>query len=270
MEAKIISENFLAKALQKTHISREKIEEIINAKIKLDNEEVDIININALGEEEVVSKLDRAYAHEFGLLHRTVNAFVLTQSKKIVLQRRSHFKKAQPLCLSIYGGHLEAGSNYREGIESELKEELLDISKKEISRYQLQGSFEFIKREIHLDEEAKNNEARKLYVYQATPLEMIKIDYYRKKLTDEKLKRTREQYKSYLKSEYDKKGKGYGEVWGIYYLDLEDLRKQDSMILEDIFKPGRYSDRAEYTTDLLLPLMHDKYVMEKLAEIISR
>src|SRR4030042_5273929 len=157
---------YLIEALKEAGMScieaKDITEKVFTGDISLKGEFLDVIALNEQAKEVTVSSIDRNIVHRYGLLHQTANAFIVTPDGEIIMQRRSHKKDLYPLYVSIYGGHLGTNATYEEAIAREIKEELLRISSDD---YQLEGKLIFIKREIYLDPEGKNNEARKLFVY---------------------------------------------------------------------------------------------------------
>ncbi|MCG2711946.1 MAG: NUDIX hydrolase [Candidatus Omnitrophica bacterium] len=155
--------------------SKEYIARILSSFIEEKNwkpgsEEVDIIELKE-GMEVVAGSLDAKLAHWLSFRHRTVNAFIVLPNGKIVLQRRAHHKRSEPLAMSIYGGHVKAGQSYEEAMREELREEL-ELPKGQ----EIKGKLVRVREEGAFTWEKKNNvEVRSLYVYFATEDEVLAI-----------------------------------------------------------------------------------------------
>lgn len=86
---------------------------------------LDIVDEKGQPTGEVV---DREYAHQNGIRHRTAHLWLLRKkndSIQILLQKRSANKDSHPNCYDISSaGHIPAGVGYTESALRELKEEL--------------------------------------------------------------------------------------------------------------------------------------------------
>ncbi len=85
-------------------------------------EKVDVVN----EEDEVIDQQPRRKCHQEGLLHRgsTVIVYRTHEKKELLMQRRSREKMSNPGKLCFTGGHLKAGTSYRDGARREYFEEL--------------------------------------------------------------------------------------------------------------------------------------------------
>ena len=72
--------------------------------------------------------VERSYAHEQGILHRTSHVWIFRkkgETLQVLLQKRSDNKDFFPGCYDISSaGHIPAGSGFTESAIRELKEEL--------------------------------------------------------------------------------------------------------------------------------------------------
>lgn len=235
---------------------------------------IDIIGIDESGNEKVIGKTLRKkgisdLAHEKGFLHRTANAFVITPRGEIVIDRRAH-NKAQPLRLSILGGHVPSGGQYRETIKKELPEELGFPE-----GWLLQGKFVTIGKEGGFAyNDGKNNERRDLEVYILSEKEYQMVMQGKQRMDDGKGTKTEAEYKATLE-EKQMLGKGGGEVWGRYVFDitmiLSSERDSEGPYIEllDKFKGSEKKDKVRFTADLLQPLLEDKQVMGEITRVVQ-
>ncbi|PLW79352.1 hypothetical protein C0585_08045 [Candidatus Woesearchaeota archaeon] len=84
-------------------------------------EYLDIVNDN----DEVIGKRLRSDAHERQLLHRVSLIFCFEDEteKKLLIQKRSELCDVAPSKLSIPGGHVNSGENYKSAAVREFLEE---------------------------------------------------------------------------------------------------------------------------------------------------
>ena len=76
-------------------------------------------------EDRVVGQENRGVVHRSGLWHRGVHIFLFTAEGKIVVQRRSGFRKQSPNALDCsVSEHLKTGESYRDAAIRGLCEEL--------------------------------------------------------------------------------------------------------------------------------------------------
>jgi len=230
---------------------------------------IDIIRVNKEGNEEVIGKTLRKkkvsdLAHEKGLMHRTANAFVLTPKGEVVIDRRAH-NKAQPLRLSILGGHVPSGEGYGTTVRKEIPEELnfpqgWTLQGKVLTVGKM-GAFEY--------NDSENNERRSLYVYVLSEEEYEMVKLGKAKMGEDKALTTEKQFRADLE-EKQKPGKGGGEVWGRYIFDMEKILKPEKDIrgpfieLVDKFQDSSNKDNVYFTEDLLRPLLEDIEVVEAI------
>ena len=83
--------------------------------------------------------VEREYAHEHGILHRTSHVWIFRKKNdqyQVLLQRRSKNKDSYPDCYDISSaGHIPSGFDYVESAIRELKEELGIDAKEEELQY---------------------------------------------------------------------------------------------------------------------------------------
>jgi isopentenyl-diphosphate delta-isomerase type 1 len=86
-----------------------------------DLEILDVVDADDL----VVGAVDRREIHREGLFHRSVHVFVLDETGRIYLQRRSWKKEEHPgKWDSSASGHVRSGESYLEAARRELEEEI--------------------------------------------------------------------------------------------------------------------------------------------------
>lgn len=72
--------------------------------------------------------VERTFAHEQGILHRTAHVWIVRENKgriQVLLQKRSEEKDSYPGCYDISSaGHIPAGVDFLPSAVRELKEEL--------------------------------------------------------------------------------------------------------------------------------------------------
>jgi len=194
--------------------------------------------------------MERGIVHALGLRHRTTNAFVLTPDGRVVLQRRVH-NKAEPLTLSIFGGHLASGQTYEKGIRRELLEELaLDEVETE-----LKGTLTLIGAEGQfVNDIPNNNEYRSLYCYRLTQKEFNAVAERRRYIGAQRKARTKEEFKSWIAAEQAEEKSGYGEVWGYHFGLVSDI-DADGMEVATEYKDGVFVEKVNLSGDLLEPLV---------------
>lgn len=206
-----------------TGLKREQIPQILAAiesgDMKLKGEESDIIK-SKNGHEAVIGPIDRNIAHRYGLLHRVPDTFILTPEGKLLLQKRAH-NVVEPLKISLVGGHVKAGYDYRGTIKDEIVKELglpsgWQIDNKRLKVIRAEGAFE------SPAWDRLNREKRSSYLYLASAEEIAKAREMQRFL-DQKLQELgKEGYKQWLEDE-QKKQKGYGEVWSIHEFSYDEL-----------------------------------------------
>lgn len=248
--------------------SKEKISEMLNAIIekgwKPSSEEVDIINIID-GKEEVVGKLDAKLAHFFSFRHRTVNAFIVLPSGRIVLQRRAHHKRSEPLAMSIYGGHVKTGQTYEQAMREELREELELPEGQELGEKLVlvgeEGAFRW-------DAEG-NTEVRSLYVYFATEKEVPVILKNGELLEKQKKNMSKPEFEAWLLEE-NRKNPGHFENWGVYLEDISRLKGMKQIKVKDTFIGNTVEEQeVGFTSDLLAPIVEDDKLVEEIERVIN-
>lgn len=229
---------------------------------------IDIVNKQG----EILGQLDAMWAHRLGLAHQTANAFIVTKTGRLILQRRVHNTRF-PLYLSIPGGHLKASQSYEEGIRSEISEELNLLCPP-------RGQLTVLDRDFYSEVQVgdRNVEHRVLYLYQLTQDEYKWVKTFSRTLEMKKSELTREAYKAFLKREQKKPG--HGEVWGIYEVDINNLEQAKTseanieelgitanlhyITLTDRFKDGEVTGKAYFTPDLLERIVNNADIMRKL------
>ncbi|MFA7074385.1 MAG: NUDIX hydrolase, partial [Endomicrobiaceae bacterium] len=189
-----------------TRLTQEKIDETITAleqnKLKLRNENFDIIEKNSDGKEIVIGVVDRNIAHHLELYHRVACMFVVTPEGNIIEIRRA-MHKSEPGQITPYGGHVSSGETYESTRRRELIEEL-GLPKE----WNLQGSFKYLTTE---DKYTKNsfdqkhdtlldNDSMHLSVYFASADELSIIREESKKLKDLRQEMTLQEYNKYLEN----------------------------------------------------------------------
>lgn len=179
-------------------------------------EELEIIR--ATYTEEVIGKIDRKIAETLGYAHRTVNAFVYTPNGQIVLQQRTD-GRVYPLHLTIFGGHVTAGQSYIHAIHRELLEEL------NLGKEKLDNRPEFLKFHIYNIPTDNNNERSAIFKYQLSEAEYTCVLQEKERLEDAMKNKTRSEYTTWLdEAAKTANGEGKGEVWAIYFTDLDTLQ----------------------------------------------
>jgi len=84
--------------------------------------EIDVLDENGIRTGEVLS---RKQIHEMGKYHRAVHLYLLDQSKRLLLQKRSSHVDHCPGLFSIsLTGHVDAGESSYDAIRREIYEEL--------------------------------------------------------------------------------------------------------------------------------------------------
>ncbi|GAB1401911.1 hypothetical protein MASR1M68_08220 [Elusimicrobiota bacterium] len=187
-----------------TKLTQEKINETISlmeqGKLKLRNENFDIIEKDSEGKEVVIGVVDRNIAHRLELYHRVSCMFAITPDGNIVNIRRA-MHKSEPGQITPYGGHVSAGESYETTRERELVEELGFPE-----GWKLQGRFENLttkdkqlpeimnkKHETPLD-----NESMHISAYFLSDEEYTIVKSEIKKLEQLRQKMTPSQYNAYL------------------------------------------------------------------------
>ncbi|MDP8230050.1 MAG: DUF4922 domain-containing protein [Candidatus Gorgyraea atricola] len=242
---------------------------------------IDILEVGEGGNENVVGRVLRKkkisdLGHEKGLLHRTSNAFVLNLDGEIIIDRRAH-NKAQPLKLSILGGHNPSGWRYRQTIRKELPEKLGFPEE-----WKLQGRLWQIGEEGGFkspSEDKKNNERRSLYVYLLSDVEYGMIKQDKMEMDRKREEMTRKEWQEHLEQEQaDLEKPGAGEVWTRYIFDMKSLlnAKKESAGLYVELQGDRFLDskgneqqRVSFTSDLLEPLLTNSGVINEVKAIIE-
>lgn len=212
------------------------LERVRRGEVVLKGEDTDIIHVNGSGTEEVIGPIDRGVAEEYGLLHRTANAFIRTPEGKYLMQRRAAHKK-EPLRYSLFGGHLAAGQSYFEAIQAEIRQEL-GLPED----WQLEGTFELIGPEGGFASpaaDAANVERRSLYIYNATERELAAVRTLNRELSEKLAELGVEGYGRWLESA-GKERPGAGEVWSYHEWTLDELKRTRA---------------EELSSDLLAPLL---------------
>ena len=75
--------------------------------------------------DRVVGSMERGEIHRKGLFHRSVHVFLLDESDRLYLQRRSYEKSEHPgKWDSSASGHVDSGESYQEAARRELEEEI--------------------------------------------------------------------------------------------------------------------------------------------------
>ena len=100
--------------------------------------------------------VERTFAHEQGILHRTAHVWIVREKKgriQVLLQKRSEEKDSYPGCYDISSaGHIPAGVDFLPSAVRELKEELgVSVMQKALvycgqRRFEFQHSFSKKKR----------------------------------------------------------------------------------------------------------------------------
>ncbi|MCD6093199.1 MAG: glycosyltransferase, partial [Candidatus Omnitrophica bacterium] len=223
--------------------------------------------------DKIVEVTEIGLAHIFGLRHRTANAFVMTPQGKIILQRRAP-GRAYELYLSIFGEHIKYPESYEEGIKDELEDELKLAAEP-------RGKLEEWGKELYDLPGDMNREWRMLYSYNLIDKEYKKVLKESKKLEEQKVNNTEKEFGNWL-AEQAKEKTGFGEVWGYYEIDPEELLNAPKekhyvkelkkevelhyLILTDTFKDGKKVTKAYFTPDLLERIVRDEEIMERLEE----
>lgn len=272
---------------ESTPIDLSQVEEIMQ---KLKNGEIanphyradiDIIKILPDGSEKVIGPLRPNIAETYGLLHRTSAVFVKTPDGKFIFDQRA--PGYYGLHLSISGGHVDAGSNYRDTMLTELLEELgfpLD--------WKLQNELVLIDREGAFESPAfidplesgvpKNNEKRSQYIYTLSDEEYKVWAETAEELERIKASMTQKEFLNWLATERATDSK-FGETFNYVVLDLEDVLAVVSdgkrLTLVNSFKDESLVTDAMLTPDLLEPMLKDKRVLvalgrSELREVLSQ
>ncbi len=219
-----------------------KIQDILtaieNGSLKLKGEDVDIIK-SENGIETVIGAIDRNIAHRYGLMHRVPTTFIMTPEGKFLLQRRAH-NIAEPMRLSLFGGHVQTRQGYRDTVKHEIVEELglpedwkIDDSKLQTIR--TEGAF------ASPEWDGKNRERRSHYVYFASIEEIQKIRATGKLLETKLAELGEAGFKQWLEAQQKAKN-GLGEVWSIHEYAYDELMSLG---------------HDQLSSDLLAPLLHD-------------
>ena len=257
------------------------IDEVLNkiksGKFKFKGEEIDVLN-EPRENAHIIGQIDRNVVEACGLVHQTANAFLVSPQGKIMLSLRAHNKGTFPLHLTIPGGHVGAGKSYEEGMKEELKQEFgIDVSVKPVDGFDIYDNYE------KSGEKDLNRERRKLFVGQLNDTQYAKYKAKQKKLEEEsKLTSTVKEFKTWLEGVGKKEG--FGEVWGDYEYDLQELRKASSAVdldpkaygritryirITDKFKDGSYPIMAYLTPDLLDLMIGNDSLMEGVTKALS-
>ncbi|MBP7056766.1 MAG: NUDIX domain-containing protein, partial [Candidatus Omnitrophica bacterium] len=241
---------------------REILERVASGEIRLAGEDLDIIKVDAAGNQIVIGPVDARIAHLYRLLHRTANTFVITPDGKFIIQRRVH-NKSKPLALTIPGGHVSSGKNYRQTVATEFTEEAgLPEG------WEPKGSFHLIGRLGGFSNTAdSNNESVSNYFYFATPEETKIMRRDIGELNAMKHRMTRQAFERWIERE-QKSHSPRGETWSLYEFSLEDLigiaSGQKTVSIGEDFADGRFESQAELTDDTLQRLLRDEDVIDAL------
>jgi isopentenyl-diphosphate delta-isomerase len=88
----------------------------------------------------VMDQQMRSTVHQLGLLHRGVHVFLFTSDGKMLVQKRSADRAAEPSALDCsISEHVKAGESYRDAAVRGLREEmgLWDVSMKPLARFKM-------------------------------------------------------------------------------------------------------------------------------------
>lgn len=102
-------------------------------------------------------KEDKDIIHKEGLWHIEVEAWIINEDEKILIQKRAPEKKQAPNKWSLTAGHVDAGEGVEDAIAREIKEEVGIECKK--------GEVEFIYKFKHSSYRGDNNAFRYGYIY---------------------------------------------------------------------------------------------------------
>ena len=85
-------------------------------------------------QDRVIGKASREECHEKGLIHRTVQVYIVLNDGRVVLQKRSETADTFPgRYTAPAAGHVDAGERYEDAAVRELREEMgLDVPLKRV------------------------------------------------------------------------------------------------------------------------------------------
>lgn len=99
------------------------------------DELIDLVNES----DEVVGSIMKDEAHEKGIGHRIVVAFIFDEKGRVLIQKRTK-EKGGFFDISI-GGHVRAGESYDDSVQRELKEEFgLDIPLGFVGKFEIKDA----------------------------------------------------------------------------------------------------------------------------------
>ncbi|MFO1432794.1 MAG: hypothetical protein U1F76_22185 [Candidatus Competibacteraceae bacterium] len=210
--------------------------------------------------------IDSNLVHHLEFRHQTTNAIVILPDRQVVLLHRAAHRLVEDSTLSIVGGHLHAGSGFIDAIlHQELPEELgmrpgyrmegLLVAAVPPGNWRWNGQ--------------KNREYRALYVYFATKKEQERIREQKKKLEWTKKDMEEWRFDNWL-ADNERAKPGYYESQGIHFVRLEDLTGRGLRIDEVFADVERLDTFVGFSSDLLLPLVHDRDQMDNICSIIDR
>ena len=245
------------------------VQRVKSGNLQFAGEEFDIITVDEHGIERVIGTIDAKIAHEYELLHRTANAFIIMPDGKVVIQRRVH-NKAEPLRFTIPGGHVTAGSDYLVTVKCEVIEELgLPMD------WVLQGHFHMIGKPGSFSSEesasSNNKEKRSLYFYYPSDEEAEKIREYMTALESMKRVKSKKSFAE-MKEREQASGDLHGEAWGIHEFDLDtlvDIANGKEVTIEEVFTDETEACKVVLTDDLLKGLLLDEEVVSVLKNAIE-
>lgn len=224
------------------------------------DEMLDIIEMDENGVETVIGSAPRSLVRQQGLLHRVTTVLPFTPTGQLTVQRGAHNLERYGFCLSVCGGHVPSGSNYEETALRELQEEL------QLST-EPQNELSFIRKRRYDDPDGLDSDIKVMYAYVFTPQEFADVLKYRQFLDSMKMTKTKDQYKQWLMSEQERE-LGAGEVWSIYFVDIEAIEGHDFLMLKEHFKDGYSEDKVGFSASLKSYLTNGKG-LEEVKQIVS-
>jgi len=155
----------------------------INTKANNPEELLDLVDEN----DNIIGEVIRHEANsDPSLIHREIGVIVVNKENKILLEKRSMYKKVGPGVWSIPAGHVEKGDDLLETAHRELVEEIgfdLDIEylDKKLRRYPNETHFMNYYVGFCSDELYKNN-------LKIEPAEVEKVDFFSREDVDKMIK----------------------------------------------------------------------------------
>jgi len=257
----------------------EKVGEVLqfinkNEEKNFKGEEVHILNGTGR-EAEVIGRIDRNIAEEFGYIHETANIILLAPDGSVILQLRNKKKGKYDDHLAMYGGHLEVGQSH--------KESALTETKQEAGIEEFQNPQIFVGYESYDKKPLDNNRERRSWFLQLLTKEEWEI-MKQKKAEEEKAAVTshlddRATYKKKLSQLW---GEGKGEVTGFYTFTFDQITSASQKInpesklsdksnrfltVSDTFKGVTVPTNAFFTPDALDRLVKSPELWSRVQEL---